>query len=118
MHCSFHGSLFDLLVRHLPAGGKSMIECFMQVHDHDNAGFDCNSEQSNVPDPNRHAEVVAKQPLENQSAGHGVKRWKNQHESLSDGMKDHIEQEENDKEHHPHDDLQPLFGSKLELIFA
>jgi hypothetical protein len=46
--------------------------------------IDGDSEQRNVPDPNGHTEVVGEEPLQNEFAGHGVKLWKNEHESFGD----------------------------------
>jgi len=55
-----------------------------QVPDHDDARLNCDSEQRNVPDPNGRAEVVAEEPLQNESADHGVKGSRNEHESFAD----------------------------------
>ena len=59
-------------------GVQLTLKRFMQIHDHHHAGFHRNPEQRDIADPNRYAEVVAKQPLQQQSAGHGVDGWKNQ----------------------------------------
>ena len=40
--------------------------------------------RARFPDPNGRAEVVAEEPLQNESADHGVKGSRNEHESFAD----------------------------------
>ncbi len=90
----------------------------MQVHDHDHARLNSDSKQSDVADPDCHTEVVAKQPLQDQAAGHGIKSGQNEHRGFSDGVEDHVKQEENDKEHNRENDFEPLLGPQFELILS
>ncbi len=95
-----------------------MIKGGMQIYDHHHPGFNRDAEQCDVPHPDGDAEVVAKQPLQNQPAGHRIKSGENQYKSLNHGMENHKEQHENDEEDDGHDDLQPFLGANFELIFA
>jgi hypothetical protein len=56
----------------------------MQVHDHNNAGFHRDAKQRDIADSDADAEVMAKQPLKNQFAGHRIERGKDQDHSLSE----------------------------------
>src|ERR1041384_2923175 len=90
----------------------------MEINHHDDASFHGNSKECNVAHPNGHTEVVAKQILENQSTGHGIKGRKNEDSSFRCGMENHIEQQKYYKEHDGYDDLQARFCTQLEFIFA
>jgi len=57
-----------------------MVESLVEVDHHDHAGFHRDSKQRDVPHPDRHAEVVAEEPLQDQSARHCVKGRKRLYE--------------------------------------
>src|SRR5712692_2320860 len=90
----------------------------MEVHDHNYTGLDRDAEQRDVAHPDSHTEVVAEQPLQDQAARHGIEGWENQHRCFRYGMEDHVEQQEDHEEHNRQDDLEPRFGSQLELVLA
>src|SRR5581483_658339 len=64
------------------------------------------------------AEVVAKQPLQDQPSGGRIERRKDQDDGLNNGMEDHVEQHENHKEHDGKNDLQTFLGSQFKLVLA
>src|SRR5437870_4257090 len=95
-----------------------MIQRLVKVHDHDHARFDGNAEERNITDPDRHAEVIAEHPLQNQSASHGVEGRKDQYGRFSNRVEDHIKQHEDHKEYDGKNDLEALLGPKLEFVLA
>src|SRR6266852_8114942 len=88
----------------------------MEVHDHNYTCFDSDAEQRDVANPDGNTEVVSEQLLKDEAAGQSIERGKNEDSGLGDGVKHHIEQQEDDKEHHRQDELQSLFGPQLEFI--
>src|SRR5713101_8461948 len=90
----------------------------MQIYNHDDAGFNGNAEESDVADPDRHAEVVAEQLLQNQAACQCIDRRENEDSRFGDGMKHHVEQHKDDKKDDRQNELQPLFGPEFELVLA
>ena len=88
---------------------------FVQIDDHDDAGFNRDAEQRDIADPHRDAEVVAEQPLENQTAGQRIDRGENQDGGLSDRMKDHVEQQEDHEEDDGQNQLQPLLWRAIRI---
>src|SRR5207245_9980300 len=97
---------------------EPVIQGFMQIYNQDDAGFNGNAEESDVADPDRHAEVVAEQLLQNQAARQCIDRRENEDSSLGDGMKHHVEQHKDDKKDDRQNELQPLFGPEFELVLA
>ena len=87
----------------------------MEIHHHDDAGFDRNSKQCDVAHPDGDAEVVAKPILENQAASHRVKRGENKDGGFSDRVEDHIKKQEDHKKHDRHDELQPFLWRALRI---
>src|ERR1700730_17858152 len=79
----------DILVFEGSPGCQSAIERLVQVHNHDHACLDGDSEKRDVAHPYGHAEVVIEKPLENKTAGHGIERRENQNRGFCDGMKHH-----------------------------
>src|SRR6266446_2391855 len=90
----------------------------MEIHNHHNARFNGNAEESDVADPHRYAEVVAEQFLQNQAACQRIDRRENEDSRLGDGMKHHIEQHKDDKKDDRQNELQPLLCPQLELVFT
>src|ERR1700733_5558772 len=94
-----------------------MFQRFVEINHHDNACLNGGAEESNVTDPHRHAEVVMEQPLQQQSACHGVDGWYDQHHSLGSRTKDHVQQQKDEAEDYRKNELETLFGTQLKLIF-
>jgi hypothetical protein len=46
--------------------------------------------QSDIPNPDGNAEVVAEQPLQDQPAGHGIERGEDQDHSLRQVVENHV----------------------------
>src|SRR5437868_6349081 len=90
----------------------------MEINHHDNAGFDGDPEERNVADPDRYAKVVSKQPLQNQSSSHRVKRGKDEDHGFSYGVEDHVKQQENHDKNNRQNDFQSLLGSHLEFVLT
>ncbi len=100
------------------ASPEALIQRLMQIDDHHDTGLNGNAEERDVADPNGHAEVIAKPPLQQQTAGKRIDRRKDQHQRLSHGMKDEIEQHEDDEEDDGKDQLQPFLRAQLKFVFA
>ena len=64
-HCGF-----DIFVAQRNVRLEPVIQGFMQIYNHDDAGFNGNAEESDVADPYRYAEVIAEQLLQNEAARH------------------------------------------------
>ncbi len=105
-----------MLERH--AFCEPVIESFVQIDDHDHAGFHGDAEQCDVADPNGHAKVVLEEPLKNEATGHRVEGGKNQHHGLRYRMEDHVQQHEDHKEDDRKDDFQAFLGTQFKFVFA
>src|SRR2546427_11477408 len=68
--------------------------------------------------PDCHAEVVAKQVLQDETSRHGVQGWEDEHRSFGYGMKNHVQQQEDHEEDDREDELQPLLGAQFKLVLA
>src|SRR5260370_28452896 len=95
-----------------------MIQGFVEVPTHDDSGFNGNAEQSDVADPHRYAEVVTKQPLKNEAARQCIDCRENEDSGLRDGVKHHVQQQEDDKKYDRQNELQPRFCPQLKLVLA
>src|ERR1700681_310345 len=100
------------------ACGEPTIKSFVQVYNHDHAGFDGDAEECDVPNPHGNAEVVVEQPLKDETTGHRVDRRENKHHGLCDRVKDHIQQHEDYEEHDGKNEFQALFGTQLKFVLA
>src|SRR5579859_295952 len=90
----------------------------MQIDHHDNSGFNGDAEESNVPHPHRHAEVIPEQPLKNQSSSHRVKRGQDEDHGFCDRVEYHIKKQKNHKENNRQNDFQSLLGPQLKFVLA
>src|SRR5260370_8189362 len=88
----------------------------MEIHNHDDACFNGNAEESDVAHPHRYAEVIAEQLLQNEAACQRIDRRENEDSRFGDGMKHHVEQHKDDKKDDRQNELQPLFGTEFELV--
>src|SRR5258705_5592298 len=95
-----------------------MIQRFVEVHNHHNASFNSDTKQRDVTNPHGNTEVISEQALKNQAASQSVDCGENEDSSLGDGMKHHVEQQENNKENDRQNQLKPLFSPQLELVFT
>src|SRR5579875_1461581 len=102
----------------LCAACQPVIERFVQIHNHDHACFDCNTEQSNVTNPDGHAEVVPKQPLQDQSTSHRVQGRKDEDGGLQGGVKHHVQQQKDHEEYDRQNEFQPFFSTHFEFVFS
>ena len=100
------------------AGGDMTIQRFVKIDDHDDAGFDGDSKQRDIPNPHGDAEVEAHNVLKQQSARHGVNGRKYQYDRLSRGAEKHVEQHKDQAENDRQDDRQALSRAQLELILS
>ena len=90
----------------------------MQIDDHNNSSFDCDTEQSDVTDQDGNAEVVTENPLQQQAAADRIEGGKNQNQGFGNRAKYQIQQKENREEDHRQDQLQPFFCPQLKFIFS
>src|SRR5439155_25982356 len=90
----------------------------MQIDNHDYSGLDGNTEQRYVADPNSDAEVVTEQLLQDESAGERVNRGEDEHRGFGDGVEDHIEEQEDHKEHDGKNYFETLLGALLKFVFS
>src|SRR5215831_8275337 len=90
----------------------------MEIDHHHNSGLDGDSEQSNVPDPNGHTEVVAHHPLQQQATRHSVESGKDEHQCFAYRVEDQIQQEKDGCKHDRQYDLEPLFRAQFKLILS
>ncbi len=80
MDGTFDYRRFDVFVTQRKTGVQTMIQGFVEIHNHHDTCLNCNAEQSDITDPHRYAEVVAKQPLKNEAAGQRVDSGENEEE--------------------------------------
>ena len=90
----------------------------MQVDHHYHSRFNGDTKERDIADPDRHAEVVAQQPLQNQCSSCGVESRKDQNHGFRDGAENHIQQHENYEEHNRQNDFQPFLRSRFKLVFT
>ncbi len=69
MHRAFDDGGFDVFMLERLTRCEAAVECFVQVHDHNYARLDRDTEESDVADPHRHAEVVAEEFLQDEPPG-------------------------------------------------
>ena len=89
---------------------QPILQGFMQIDHHDNARLYSDAEERNVANPNRNAEVIAQQLLEQETSCHGIDRWKDQDYGLGDRVEEHIEQHKDHEKDDWEDQLQALLG--------
>src|SRR5579884_2734348 len=118
MNRAFDCCRMNFIMRDRNTGSDSALQSFVKIDNHDNAGFNGNSEQCDISNPDRDAEVVAQCPLQNQTASERVDSRKDQHRSFCNRVEDHIQQHKDDEEHDRQDDLQTCFCSLLKLVLA
>src|SRR6266404_3870841 len=118
LHRTFNRRFFNVLVFQRLSGCEAAVECFMQIHDHDNARFDGDAEQRDVADPDRHAEVVAEQLLQDEAPRERVERREDEHGGFPDGMEHHVEEHKDDEEHDGKNNLETLLGPLFEFVFS
>src|SRR2546421_1147222 len=99
-------------------GFESPIERLVEIHNHHDSRLHGNAEKGDIADPHRHAEVIAKQLLQDEAAGERINRRENKHGRFHDGMKYHVEQHENHEEYDGQDNLEPLLGAQFKLVLA
>src|SRR5713226_654541 len=90
----------------------------MEIDHHDHTSFNCDPKQCDVTDPDRNAEVVAKQPLQDQAACHGIERREDEHHGFGDVMENHVQEEEDHKEDDRQNDLEALLSPKFKLVLT
>src|SRR2546427_2713012 len=95
-----------------------LIRRLVQVHAHHDPGFNRDAKEGDISHPHGDAEVVPKQPLQNQPAGHGIEGREDEDHCLRYGVEDHVEKQKDHKEHHGQNNLQALFCTLLELVFT
>src|SRR5579864_3223330 len=81
------------------SGGELSVKRFVQIDDHNDSGFDSDPKQRDVADPYSDAEVVAQIPLQQQASRHRVECRKNENQRFTNGMKNHVEQQEDREEY-------------------
>ena len=91
MDSTFDGSVLDLAESQRGAFRYAFFQSFVQVNHHHHSGFHRDSKQSDIANPDRNAEVVSQQPLQQQAAADGVGGGQNEDDCLSDRMKDHVQ---------------------------
>ncbi len=112
---AFDGSLFNIVRAMDFVREKMTVQSLVQVDDHDHAGFHRDSEERNVPDPDGHAEVIAKQPLQQQAAGQRVDRGHDKYDCFRGRAEDHVEQDEDEEEDYGQNELETLLGPRFKL---
>src|SRR5882762_9466241 len=118
LYCAFDdGFLYVFMLQWLSVC-EPPIECFVEVHDHNDAGLDRNAEQRDIANPHRHTEVVAQQLLQDEAAGECIERRENEHCRFRERVKHHVKQHKNNEEHDRKYDLQALLGPQFKFIFA
>ena len=95
-----------------------LLQGFFQVDNHDHTGLNRGSEESNVADPDRHAEVVSQQILKKRPTGKRKRDCQDDMGGLHDRTKNHRQQHENDEKNDRHDQCQRSLSAKLALILS
>jgi hypothetical protein len=95
---SFDDCCFDVFMTQRNSRLEAVVQCFVEIHNHDHARFNGDAEQSDVADPHRCAEVVSEQLLQNQPTRKRIDRRENEDGGFRDGVKHGVEQEKDDKE--------------------
>ena len=95
-----------------------VFERFMEIDHHDDAGLDRNSEERDIADGHRNAEVVVKQPLQQQPSTHRIDSRKDEDERLGDRVEDHIQQQKNHEEDDRKNQLQPLLRAQFQFVLS
>src|ERR1700731_862030 len=90
----------------------------MKVDHHDHARLHGNSKQGDVTHPDCYAEVVSKQPLEDQSSGHRIECREDEHYGFGDVMENQVQEKENHKKDDWQNDLEALLGPKFKLVLT
>src|ERR1700692_2750414 len=95
-----------------------MVQGLVQIYEHDHARLARYAKRRYVAHPDRNAEVVSEKPLEDEASCQRVDCGKNEDCGLGNGVKYHVEQQEDDTENDWQDQLQPLFRPQLKFVFA